>query len=59
VVIETRLKPHPIRSRANRVVRPDASGKSKEKFADDPGGSGWEIVREVIACPDCALQREV
>jgi hypothetical protein len=30
------------------------NGKPKEKFTDDPGGDGTQIVREVIACPACA-----
>jgi hypothetical protein len=30
------------------------NGKRKILKRDDPGGRGWEIVREVTACPDCA-----
>ena len=46
----------PFRSRANRIVRLNESGKKKEKFIDDPGGAGRESAREVIVCPACAAQ---
>ena len=53
-VVETREKKYPIRPRANRVIRASENGKSKERFADDPGGVGWEIVQERSVCPCCA-----
>jgi hypothetical protein len=28
----------------------------KVKWTDDPGGTGFEIVREITACPECAEQ---
>jgi hypothetical protein len=56
VVVETRPKTYPYRPHANRVVRPDARGKPKTIFLDDPGGRGHEAGREVIACPDCAAR---
>jgi hypothetical protein len=43
---------YPHRPKANRLVE-----KGKEKYKpDDPGGRGQEIVRERIACPDCAAR---
>ena len=56
VVVETRLKSYPDRPRANRIVRPDANGKPKVFIIDDPGGVGREVVREVIACRECAAR---
>lgn len=46
------------RSRANRLFRLDSQGKVKERFTDDRGGVGWEIAREVLACPTCAARNE-
>jgi len=54
VVVETRLKSYRCRPRANRIVRPDKNGKPKEQLIDDPGGLGREVVREVVACRECA-----
>lgn len=28
----------------------------KRYARDDPGGVGWEIEREIVACPDCAAK---
>jgi hypothetical protein len=50
VTIETREVRYPYRAGANR---PAPQAKKHEK-RDDPGGSGREIVREVMACPRCA-----
>jgi hypothetical protein len=47
-----------LRREANRFTRLDARGKPKEYVADDPGGVGWEIAREVLACSDCAIGRK-
>src|SRR5947209_2673400 len=40
LVIQTRPKKYPYRSRANRIVRLSESGKLKEVYVDDPGGEG-------------------
>lgn len=56
VVLATRPRKYPFRSRANRIVRLNENGKRKEKFIDDPGGAGRESAREVIACPACAAR---
>jgi hypothetical protein len=52
VVIETRAAEYPSRPKAqhHRVGR-------KMKFADDPGGAGYEIARESVACPACAAEQ--
>lgn len=57
VVVSRRPKPYPYRSQANLVYRPDRRGKMKPQRTDDPGGAGWEVVREVLACPKCATGR--
>jgi len=51
VVVETRPVQYPQRRDANRFTK-----NRKVEKRDDPGGSGVEIVREVIACPACALK---
>jgi len=50
IVTETRAVQYPYRPEVNREIY---RGKERIK-PDDPGGSGREIVREVIACPRCA-----
>jgi len=49
VVIETRPTEYPSRAKAHaqRVGR-------KVKSFDDPGGAGYEIAKEAIACRSCA-----
>jgi hypothetical protein len=54
VIVRTRVKKYPFRSAANRIVRVSENGKRKERFIDDPGGVGWEAVRELLLCPSCA-----
>jgi hypothetical protein len=49
IVIATRARSYPARREANPVSR-----DRRKAFTDDPGGSGREIVREALACPDCA-----
>ena len=50
VVVERREKVYPYRAKANKL--PGGI------FKDDPGGKGWEIVREVLMCLFCAKQHE-
>lgn len=62
VVTHIRLTTYPFRRGANLSLskRQEAKEKyrdtdeNKKKSADDPGGQGWEIVREVDACTRCA-----
>ena len=49
VIIESREKNYPGRRNVSRPVGP------RSRVKDDPGGSGREIVKEVKACPKCAL----
>jgi len=53
ITAETRAVTYPYRAEANRKIR-KGTGKIKPS---DPGGRGFEIVRELIACPDCAATR--
>ena len=59
VTLETRVRTYPPRKAVHIV--PTAQKKrprSKElEYADDPGGIGLEIVREGLACPDCATRQ--
>ena len=54
VVTHRRPKQYPFRLNANVFRRPDSSGKIKEHKTHDPGGTGWEIATELLACPTCA-----
>ena len=51
--VETERRPaeYPSRSKAQRA----RSGR-RSKFQDDPGGAGYEIAKEVIACATCAQE---
>jgi hypothetical protein len=57
VVLQSRPKHYPFRPHANVFHRLDTSGKMKAHTSDDPGGTGWEIAREVLCCPVCAEPR--
>lgn len=46
---ETRERVYPYRRKAQFYFDED----NKRKRKDDPGGVGWEIVREVNVCPRC------
>jgi len=53
VVVESRPTEYPSRPKAHsqRVGR-------KAKHFDDPGGAGYEIAKEVIACRACSDKHE-
>lgn len=48
-VTRARNKTYPERKAANLVTLKDGS----RRFTDDPGGKGWEIVKEILICSDC------
>jgi hypothetical protein len=52
VVTEIREKVYPKREGVNRTAY--VNGVEQTRSADDPGGKGWEIVKEVLAHPACA-----
>ena len=52
-IVETRERQYPFRQDANSFVD-SSSGMRKTVLRDDPGGKGWEIVKEVQACQACA-----
>jgi rubrerythrin len=54
VVTETRPRVYPFRAEANRGIKRN----TKIIYPDDTGGTGWEIAREITACPACSEQRE-
>ena len=70
IAVETREKEYPARENAHRFPHSlktetdfDGTpkepnewkvGKKKRNAMHDPGGKGFEIVREVLACPSCA-----
>lgn len=49
VVIERRPTEYPSRGKAQR----QRTGR-KSKQQDDPGGAGYEIAKEAVACATCA-----
>ena len=49
VVMERRPTEYPSRGKAQR----SRSGR-RSKFHDDPGGAGYEIAKEAMACAACA-----
>lgn len=50
IPVETRTRKYPNRSK--EVSR----GRGKTKTVNVPGGTGYEIVREIVCCPDCAAK---
>jgi hypothetical protein len=57
VTLETRSKTYPFRSRVNPYRRVLPRGTIDREPRDDSGGTGQEIVREVLVCAACAQQR--
>ena len=53
VVVERRMHDHPFRSKVHKLYR-IIEGHRKKVFVDDPGGRGYQIVREAKACAYCA-----
>lgn len=51
VITEARPTEYPSRAKAHR----HRVGR-KLKHSDDPGGAGYEIAKEVIACRSCATE---
>lgn len=53
VIVETRGVTFPLRPKAFACWKQQGE---RRKFVrpDDPGGVGWQIAREVTACPACA-----
>lgn len=59
IVVETEEVIYPFRKNANTFMKSEKIGDKflpgKEEKSDDPGGRGFQIVREVLACKDCTL----
>ena len=53
VTVESRPTEYPSRPKANRL----RVGRKWKQF-DDPGGAGFEIAKEAVACPSCARAHE-
>jgi hypothetical protein len=54
IPVETRPASYPVRQKAHWVPR---KGDKAAHWAEDPGGTGREIVREVGACARCAMRQ--
>jgi hypothetical protein len=58
VVVERRLVSHPPRKHAQRPTGASKRGDKRDHYKDDPGGTGWQIVRAVVACARCAAAHD-
>jgi hypothetical protein len=52
VVTERRPAEYPSRGKAQK-----GGTSSRSKGQDDPGGAGYEIAKERMACPTCAQEQ--
>jgi hypothetical protein len=50
IPVEIRARKYPNRSRTV------SKGRGKTKTVTVSGGTGYEIVREIVCCPDCAAK---
>ena len=50
ILAKRKMHQHPFRPGANRI-RNEETGRWE--FTADPGGRGWQIVKEVKACDEC------
>jgi len=65
-VVEMRKKFYPPRSKVNpgfvsfkgKKVYPLRVSKKNQDRVDDPGGTGWEVVVQLPACPKCAKEHQ-
>lgn len=56
-MVQTRAVTYPFREDAHHVSRrPGDSGRGPYRTFDDPGGRGYETVKELAMCPRCAEQ---
>jgi hypothetical protein len=55
IVTKTPPKTYPPRPNANRFRR-TVNNRPKVFVTGDPGGTGWEVVRERAFCPACAAR---
>ncbi len=55
IVVKRREMTYAPREHANKVR---ISGKKKPLHRGDPGGTGWEIEREIKVCASCAEKFE-
>lgn len=53
LVTETRVKTYPKRRNAQPPTTRAKKRSNRENWRDDPGGTGREIAREVVACVKC------
>lgn len=61
VVLETRPRVYPFRPKVFLKKRTEQKRRRRKPdpdkdYVDDPGGTGFEIVRQVMACKACAEQ---
>ncbi|GDX83727.1 hypothetical protein LBMAG42_55380 [Deltaproteobacteria bacterium] len=54
LTVERRPRTYPLRWDVNPEPKGFRRVEGQLACVDDPGGQGWEIVREVVACRGCA-----
>lgn len=50
IVADQKMVQHPWRSGVNKIRNPETD---KIEYTPDPGGKGYQIVKEIRACGDC------
>jgi hypothetical protein len=55
ITIEIRATRYPFQEKANACFKLQKDGTTKFLRTHDRGGTGYETVREVTACPECAM----
>lgn len=54
LTVERRERTYPLRWNVNPEPKGFRRVEGQLSCVDDPGGRGWEIVREVVVCRPCA-----
>ena len=53
LTVQQRKKQYPVRPKVN-IHRKEG----KTKVTDDPGGTGFEVTKEIVVCHSCYTRRE-
>ena len=57
LTVERRARTYPLRWNVFPAPKGFRRVEGQLACVDDPGGQGWEVVREVVACRACAAAR--
>jgi DNA-directed RNA polymerase subunit M/transcription elongation factor TFIIS len=56
IILQSRTKEYPYRSKCNKGYVNKGKFFKERDHADDHGGSGKEIAKEIMVCPECATK---